>query len=383
VERLPDAVVKQIAPPGTKRIDIREGTMGTSWVSVSSEHGTDLWDNCTTIGKSGHDSFLVQGFIPVLVSKKIPPDVLALAFGSGRSSYPLSFFPGIRRLDFLDISRPVIDLACEHFEENRVWKNDPRVRFIVDDARSYLRYSGRTYDLIHMEATPPMYSFHNALLFTREFYADVKKNLRGNGIFAQVLPTGNLGPDEAAGIMKTFSSSFEWCALWYNGLDPVMLGSPDALALDIPALHARLRDPAVHDILKERSGMRQYHSLGRFVSGLLLAGDDFRRAAEGGAVRTDDTAGFAGPEMPARSVLARRIHDNLTPWSAILDAASGGEALVKEIPRLNESREFFMIHLYDPADVLQAFDNYLEHFSLDRGRDRPMREVYEKRYGGE
>jgi spermidine synthase len=382
VERLPEAVVRQLVPADTKRIDVREGTMGTSWVSVSAERGADLWDNGTMIGKSSVNSFLVQGFIPLLAAGETPSDVLALAFGSGRSSYALSLFPDIRRLDFLDISRPVIELALEHFEENRVWKGDSRVRFIIDDARSYLRYSGATYDLIHIEATPPMYSFHNALLFTREFYADVEKSLDPGGMFAQVLPAGNLGPDEAIGIMKTFSASFEGCALWFNGLDMVMIGSPEAIVPDIRAMYERLRTPAVYRMLKEKSGMREYHSLGRFLSGMLVAGDDFRRAAEGGAVWTDDTAGFAGPAAVDRSVLARRLHDNLTPWDAILGAAPGGDALVKEVPRLNESREYFMIHLYDPGDVLGMFDNYVERFSLDRERDRVMRKTYEKRYGG-
>jgi len=382
VRRMPHTVIRQIAPADAKRIDIREGTAGTSWVSVSEEYGIDLWDNCTIIGKSGNDSFIVQGFIPLLIAGDIPSDVLALAFGSGRSSYALSLFPDIRRLDFLDISRPVVDLALEHFQENRVWEGDRRVRFIVDDARSRLRYSRKTYDLIHLEATPPVYSFHNALLFTREFYADVRKRLNPKGIFSQVLPAGNVGPDEAAGIMNTFATSFEWCALWFNGLDLMMIGSPDAMVLDIPTIHGRLRNPAVHRVLKEKSGMRQYYSLGRFLSGMLLSGEDFRRVAEGAVVWTDDTAGFAGPEDVDRSALARRLHGQLTPWDAVLGSASGGDALVKDVPRLNETREFFMVHLYDPRDILRMFDSYLERFSLDKERDRAIREVYRKRYGG-
>src|SRR3712207_8301918 len=69
---------------------------------------------------------------------------------------------------------------------NRRVFEDPRSRFVIDDAKSYFAAGGRKYDLILSEPSNPWVSGVSGL-FTVEFYRRVQHYLSDRGGFGQWL----------------------------------------------------------------------------------------------------------------------------------------------------------------------------------------------------
>jgi spermidine synthase len=272
--------------PGQELLEVREGAVGISWtLRDTATNEVQLWDTNVRISRGGRSSFLAQGYIPMLIAPEIPRDVLGLAFGAGMSCCATRDFPEVRRLDFVDISRENIELALKHFPENAGLRDDPRASFIVDDAYSYAKYARTQYDLVLMEPTPPHYGFHNASVYTKEFYELVQQRLASGGMFVQVFSVADFSLDELRGVLRTFGVVFEHCLLWRKGWDVLLIGSREPFCFDAQAIRERLKRQVIQDGLRQRAPSITLESL---LADLLIAGEDFRKAGEGGAIYTDD-----------------------------------------------------------------------------------------------
>src|SRR5437660_6014723 len=80
---------------------------------------------------------------------------------------------------------PAAVAASRYFEHvNNRPLADPRLRLIIDDARTYLSVSPKRYDLIVSEPSHPWVP-GVANLFTREFFALGRERLNDEGVFLQ------------------------------------------------------------------------------------------------------------------------------------------------------------------------------------------------------
>lgn len=375
---LPRTILSGLIPPGDEIVDLREGVTGTTSAVRSERGGYELWSDSVAISATRNGSFYAPGFVPVLLSPRIPERVLSLAFGGGLSSYGLRLFPEVRRLDCVDISRENMDLALKHFPENAGFRDDPRARFIVDDARNFLRYSATTYDLVLVEATPPRFGFRNAFLFTREFYEAASRRLNRSGFFAQILPLADLSPAETRGVMRTFAAVFRERALWFvGGPDVLMIGSDAPVRWNYGETARRLARPAIGHELQERLSIAQYQAVGNLFSGLLLDSTAWDRVAGSGEIYTEDRLALlfsTGRDLGPENV--RRIHQRFSPWGDVLarfadrnaiDGIYGPGGFER---RLEDRRQFFAAHLYGPAFFYPAMLNYIEYFALDKAGER-------------
>jgi SAM-dependent methyltransferase len=280
-------------------------------------------DNNVVIARGGSYA-LLQGFVPLLLAEHLPADVLGLAFGGGLSTYAARRQPEVRRLDLVDISPQNIRLALDLFPENQGLREDPRAHLIVADAYAYLKYQDTGYDLIFAEPTPPMYSFRNAALFTLEFYRLALGRLHPQGMFVQILPTGNLSPDETRGVMRTFAAAFPACVLWWNNTDLIMLGSRTPLVLDARSVQARLARPQVATALRLASPAVDLTLPGEFLAGFLLDDTSFRAAAGQGVLFTDDRSDLqysTGRQVSAENL--DLIFSHLSPWTRLRGQVQG------------------------------------------------------------
>jgi spermidine synthase len=349
-KKLMDIVLPKTLGPSEAIVEVREGVTGMSWATRSEDYGVVLWDNGTAISKE-LASFQNQGFIPLLIAPHIPRSVLGLAFGGGLSYYASGLFPEIEKIDFVDISRENIEVALKHFSENEWIGNDARTRFFIDDAYSFLKYTENTYDLILMEPTPPMLSFRNAALYTKEFYELAGNRLTEVGLFGQVLPLGNMSDIETRSVVRTFSSVFTQCLLWWNGFDTVMIGSNREFKLNLEEIQKRLSRPTVRTSLEKYSEGVDYHRIDNFIAGLLLTTKGFKRVAAGGTVYTDDLCELefsTGMHVTLENM--RWIHANQSPWAEVkgLLAKVHGANLDKD--RVLAWREYLFGILYDWAE---------------------------------
>ena len=345
---LPELIVHEISKK-EEVLEIGEGITGTTWATRSNHFDSVmLLENRVTFSSTDSISFLAQGHIPLLLTPKIPRSVLGLCFGGGLSHYAGRLYPEIDRFDFVDISKVNIDMALKHFPQNEGLKDDPRARFIIDDAFNFVKYAKRKYDLIISDPNPPTISFRCAALYTREFYKLARERLTDGGYFTQTVPLAHLSYVEIMSVMKTFESVFKNCMLWWNGLDPVMLGSNREFSLDIREISKRLNRPLIQKSLKEYSDVVGYNVLSHFLSGFLLTSEDFKLVAANGTVYTNDLTRLefsTGKNVNVDSVL--RIRTNLSPWIEIIRNYIGFPNSGLDIAQLTNRREYLMGILID------------------------------------
>lgn len=375
---LPLTILDGLISPGDEVVELREGVTGTTAVVRSARGGFELWSDSVPISATRNGSFFAPGILPALLSPRIPEAVLSLAFGGGLSSHGLRLFPEVKRLDCVDLSRENMDLALRHFPENAGFLDDARARFVVDDARNFLRYSARTYDLILVEATPPRFGFRNAFLFTREFFESAVRRLNRGGLFVQVLPLADLSLEETRGVMRTFAAAFPERAMWFvGGPDVLMIGSEAPLTFDYEEIARRLARPAIARELERRLLIAQYQAVGNLFSGILLDTKAWDRVAKGGEVFTEDRLPLMYSTGRDRGLAnVRLIHERLVPWRDVLGRVTDRDAIARiHGPgtferRLEDRRQFFAAHMYGPGDFYPAMLNFIERFALDKAGER-------------
>jgi len=353
---VPEQIIQRISQ-GNDILEISEGVTGTAWVTRSPRFDqVSLLDNRTVISRSDSSGFVIQGFIPQLLMPEIPKRVLGLCFGGGLSYYAGRLFPETKHLDLVDISRHNMDLALKHIPLNRGFETDPRARFVVDDAYNYVKYTHLKYDLVIMDPTPPVFSYRCAALYTREFYTFARSRLTRSGFFSQVLPLGHMSDEETVNVMKTFASVFPHCLLWWNGYEPVMIGSNREFKFDVHQINSRITRPDINKGLDIYSKEADYTRLSHFLSGLLLTSGDFKKVGASGTIYTNDLNRL---ELSSWDNInmdnITRIHQSLTPWTDAV-ALFVGLDLKKYAPQLTARREYLMGILYkiNRTGVLQA-----------------------------
>ena len=344
---LPERIVAEISRY-EEVLEIKEGITGTSWAAKSKlADVVRLVENRVVFSKTNSASFVIQGFIPQLLTVQIPRNVLGLCFGGGLSYYAGRLFPEIKHFDFVDISKKNMDLALKYFPQNKGLKDDQRVNFIVDDVYRFVKYTENRYDLIIMDPNPPILSYRCAALYTKEFYELAQKRLNEKGFFTQVLPLKHMSDTETVNVMKTFSSVFENCLMWWNGFEPVMIGSNRAFQFDVREIRMRINRPEINRPLEKYSKEADYTRLSHFLSGLLLITEDFRKIAAAGIIYTNDLNKLelsSFNNINANNIT--RIHGNLTPWSDAKNIFYGLSNFDQYTAQLSARREYLMKILY-------------------------------------
>ena len=329
----------------SRLLEARQGALGGNWVLESPERGGQivLYENLVAFSRGGSPSFVVQGFIPLILADEVPRNVLGLCFGGGLTYHAARYFPEIRSLDLVDISAGNVGMALRHLAINESLKRDSRVRFFIDDAYSYVKYAQKSYDLILIDSNPPFYSHNCATLYSREFYRQCARRLTHRGLFTQVLPIKQMTLAEAQSVMRTFASVFPHTLLWWNELDPLMIGSNEPIVLEPDGMEARLNRPGLGDALRRYSGEAKFDTLGHFLSGLLLADDGFRRAAGTGPMNSVDKNCLEySRELNADQTVAPWLTERLEPWEAMKSLFTRPDMIEEYAPQLERRRAYLM-----------------------------------------
>lgn len=112
-----------------------------------------------------------------------PARVLVLGLSAGSWVRVLAQFPGVERIDVVEINPGYLDVIRRHPEVAPIL-DDPRVRIDIDDGRRWLvRHPERRYDLIVMNTSFYWRAYATNLL-SREFLGLVRSRLAPGGIAA-------------------------------------------------------------------------------------------------------------------------------------------------------------------------------------------------------
>jgi spermidine synthase len=181
--------------------------------------------------------------MPVLLAPRTD-NALIVGYGSGVSVGAL-LQSNIKSLECVELEPKVIAAGHLFDHVNNRPLEDPRLRLIVDDARTYLRVNLTQYDMIISEPSHPWVP-GVANLFTQQFFELGRSRLKDDGVFVQWLQIYQLSTDSLRSVLATYKSVFPHVMVFRvggatQGKDLILVGSRAPLTLD--HISERMSDP--------------------------------------------------------------------------------------------------------------------------------------------
>jgi predicted membrane-bound spermidine synthase len=205
------------APDATVSVELSNGVLTPNSIGLringKPDAGTDV-----DLGNQ-----LLLGHLPML-SKPDAKDVFVLGMGSGITAGALHSYP-LNKMVIAENCDPVVRAARLFQDWNYHILDDPRVHVWREDARTVLKLSPQSYDLIITEPSNP-WSVGVGSVFSREFYELAASRLKTGGIIAQWFHVYEVNDDIVKLVLRTFSSVFPSIEVWDTGIgDIIILGS--------------------------------------------------------------------------------------------------------------------------------------------------------------
>src|SRR5690606_29508533 len=138
-------------------------------------------------------------------------DVLIVGGGDCGLAEEVLKHASVRRLVQVEIDPTVVELARAHFAEmNGPVFSDPRFELTIGDGAAYARDAADRFDVVLVDSTDPIGP--GAVLFTREFYADVQKRLKPRGVVVTQNGVPFVQESEFASALANLAATFRHVA---------------------------------------------------------------------------------------------------------------------------------------------------------------------------
>jgi spermidine synthase len=179
-----------------------------------------------TSGKGGAGVWMAM--LPSLLVPE-PRSSLVICLGAGNTLRAAAAIS--REVDGVELIADVARRIPVFQPDWRIREGSARLRLFIEDGRNYLLRARRRYDVIIVDATPPLYSAGTVNLYTKEFMGLARSRLEDGGIFTLWLPTKSFAGDYWQ-ILRGMADVFEHVAVWdagdWSGF--LVLGSPRPLS---------------------------------------------------------------------------------------------------------------------------------------------------------
>jgi spermidine synthase len=181
-----------------------------------------------------------------------------VGFGTGITAGSLLLHPEIERVVICEIEPLMLEAGGQFFAaENYGVVDDPRVEVIYDDARHFIATTEEEFDIITSDPFDPWMD-GAAILYSVEYYELAKKHLRAGGIAAQWVQLYEIDEPSIKSMLASFMRVFPLGTVWSThiprngGSDLMMIGSADAVKIDVNQLAARIeRNPRLAQSLED------------------------------------------------------------------------------------------------------------------------------------
>jgi spermidine synthase len=177
---------------------------------------------------------VMLGQMPLLVAPKIK-SALVVGYATGVTAGSMLQSP-LESLEVMELE-PATVAGSRFFEHvNNHPLRDPRMRLIIDDARTYLRVTPNRYDVIVSEPSHPWVP-GVANLFTEEFFELGRDRLNDDGVFCQWLQIYQLSTESLRSVLATYQKVFPYVSVFrvegaWKGKDLILIGSKIPVTLD-------------------------------------------------------------------------------------------------------------------------------------------------------
>lgn len=279
-----------------------------------------------------------------------------IGLGAGVSFGALGCYP----LDHLE----VVEIEPAVQEAARVWENlnhnildNPNVIITINDGRNHLFSSTNRYDVITADPFEPVVGGASHL-FTADYFKLARACLADDGIMCQWIPMYEMSTSDFLMIARSFVSVFPESALFFTGVDTLLLGFRGEMHLDAATLRCNFETPEVKQSLTELGVSTPEMLLGMFVADL-SQNQDF---IGDGPIHTDELPliEFSVPKNALhyttdanQSALLHVFTPIPEDWLEGLDAVTAG--------RLRDEHEAVKLML--EASVLRAQGNMDESYA--------------------
>ncbi|MGH9370194.1 MAG: fused MFS/spermidine synthase, partial [Vicinamibacterales bacterium] len=155
------------------------------------------------------------GHLTTLIPKD-PKRVLVIGCGAGVTAGAVSIEPRLEQLTIAEIEPLVPKVVSTYFAEHNfdVIRN-PKTRVVLDDARHYLMTTDEKFDAITSDPLDPWVK-GAAMLYTREFFEEVKEHLNPGGVVTLFVQLYESNPAAVKSEIATFLEAFPTGVVWGN-----------------------------------------------------------------------------------------------------------------------------------------------------------------------
>lgn len=193
----------------TSSISVTEAPIGNKKMRIIATNGKP--DAGLVMGQHGYSpdetTMLVAAAIPLLL-KPDAEEVANIGFGSGLTTHALLTSPTVKQVDTIEIEQQMVTGARLFEHRNYNAYNDPRSNIIIDDAKSYFAANQKKYDVIVSEPSNPWVAGVGNL-FSTEFYKEIKKYLKEDGVLVQWLQLYEITTETISTAFKALDSNFK------------------------------------------------------------------------------------------------------------------------------------------------------------------------------
>src|SRR5438094_1332032 len=184
--------------------------------------------------------------LPLAFMDRPPQNGLVICFGMGTTFRSMLSW-GVHTTA-VDLVPSVPALFGYFYTDAPQLLSSPLARVVVDDGRRFLDGEKESYDVIVVDPPPPPRATGSSLLYSREFYAVIKKHLRSDGVLQMWYPEKGGDTAMSVSIAKALKESFLHVRAFQSfddlgihflaSMEPLPGGSGSVLAARLPAAAA-------------------------------------------------------------------------------------------------------------------------------------------------
>ena len=186
--------------------------------------------------------FKLLGLLPLLVHESdSPKEALMVAFGAGIAAGATVGSDMVSSLDVVDLNPDIEKINYLFKDVNGDVFHNPKFNFISEDGRNHLLMTPKKYSVIISDSTHPR-AYDSWILYTEEFYKNVKDHLTPDGVFAQWVPLSDFSLELYRIMLNTFTKIFPNSTFWniYGTDQAFLLATPKPFSLDFKGLQKQL-----------------------------------------------------------------------------------------------------------------------------------------------
>jgi spermidine synthase len=150
--------------------------------------------------------------VPILVHGN-PKKILIIGGGDGATARECIKYNSIEEVDLCEIDEEIVNTCKKYFPQMACSFKDPKVNLIIEDGKNFVKTTKGEYDIILVDSTDPLNQ--SSSLFKKDFYQDLKKILKKDGVVSCQVQTPAVNPLVAKDVYSDLYSTFEYLNFFF------------------------------------------------------------------------------------------------------------------------------------------------------------------------